>query len=84
VGISADAIADLQPLQSKLGPGVTLLTDPGAKVAGAWGHARGEDPQPATYVIDRGGVVRFLHVPGGGKGDWPRLAEVLGAIAALP
>lgn len=68
-------------LQPKL-PTVTLLTDD--KLAGsiAWGlvPAGAEDPAPATYVIDRQGVVRYRKL-GDAKGDWPPYADV---AAALP
>jgi peroxiredoxin len=68
-------------LQPKL-PAVTLLTD--VKLAGsiAWGlvPAGTEEPAPATFIIDRGGVVRYRMLGNGNKGDWPTYAEVAAAL----
>ena len=70
-------MVDLQP---KL-PTVTLLTD--VKLAGsvAWGlvAAGAEEPEPATFIIDRGGVVRYRKL-GDAKGDWPTYADVAAAL----
>lgn len=67
-------------LQPKL-PAVTLLTD--LKLAGSitWGLVPPgtEDPAPATFVIDRAGVVRYRKL-GDAKGDWPKYADVAAAL----
>ena len=67
-------------LQPRL-PTVTLLTD--LKLAGsvAWGlvAAGAEEPEPATFNIDRGGVVRYRKL-GDAKGDWPTYADVAAAL----
>ena len=70
-------MVDLQP---KL-PTITLLTD--VRLAGsvAWGlvPAGAEEPAPATFIIDRGGVVRYRKL-GDAKGDWPIYADVAAAL----
>ena len=67
-------------LQPKL-PTITLLTD--VKLAGsvAWGlvPAGAEEPEPGTFIIDRGGVVRYRKLADG-KGDWPAYADVATAL----
>jgi peroxiredoxin len=67
-------------LQPKL-PTVTLLTD--VKLAGslAWGlvAAGAEEPEPATFIIDREGVVRYRKLADA-KGDWPAYADVATAL----
>lgn len=47
----------------------------------AWGlvKAGAEEPEPATYVIDRSGVVRYRKL-GDAKGDWPAYADVAAAL----
>ncbi len=67
-------------LQPKL-PTITLLTD--VKLAGsvAWGlvAAGAEEPEPGTFIIDRGGVVRYRKL-GDANGDWPAYADVATAL----
>lgn len=67
-------------LQPKL-PAFTLLTD--VKLAGsvAWGLVKtgAEEPEPATFVIDRKGVVRYRKL-GDAKGDWPTYDDVAAAL----
>jgi peroxiredoxin len=67
-------------LQTKL-PQITLLSDPKLGGLTAWGVlAPGEEhPIPATFVVDKSGVVRwrYIYQP---RGDWPTLAEVTAAL----
>ena len=59
--------------------GITLpmATDPGQKLAQAFGVAdpSSEVPYPATFVVDKEGFIRFLHV-GESVTDRPPLESV--------
>jgi peroxiredoxin len=81
IAIAADSVADMAALQPKL-PRITLLTDPGAGAATAWGvHAPGADhPSPGTFVVGRDGVVQWRRLEDR-RGDWPTYPEL---AAALP
>jgi len=62
-------------------PGVTLLTDLGVVASTAWGLAvpDGEVPSPATFVIDRGGTIRWRKL-GDAKGDWPTYPQLAAGL----
>jgi peroxiredoxin len=60
-----------------------FVTDPGLKFVDAWGlrwNKTGETAYPATFVIDRHGVVRFAKVSHS-HGDRATAKEVLAALA---
>lgn len=56
-----------------------------ATVAGARQSTTEGDPMqmPGTFVIDRGGIVRYAH-PGAHAGDTPTASELLRAIDDIP
>jgi peroxiredoxin len=58
-------------------PSVTLLTDLGVVASKAWGLAvpDADVPEPATFVIDRGGAIRWRKL-GDAKGDWPTYVQL--------
>ena len=73
IAISVDSPEDLQRMVDKVSgdgqfPRFPFLTDPGHKVIDRYGLFNADDPQgrqithPATYVIDRDGIVRWKHV----------------------
>ncbi|MFQ5957411.1 MAG: redoxin domain-containing protein, partial [Candidatus Brocadiales bacterium] len=69
VGISTDSIESLKIFKrEKLGFDVTLLSDSKRQVISQYGlvHPKGhggEDiARPATFIIDKGGVVRWMKV----------------------
>lgn len=63
-----------------------ILIDPGYGFTNAYGlrwDAPSETAYPSTFVIDKGGIVRFAQVSGAHGGRTP-VADVLTALAALP
>ena len=68
--MAIDAKADLQRMADKItragkAPDIVFLSDPGHRVIdryGLWNPAGRGWPHPATYVIDRQGVVRWKFV----------------------
>jgi peroxiredoxin len=62
-----------------------LLIDPGFRFTDQYGlrwDAPGETSYPTTFVIDRAGIVRFVHTSRSHGGRTP-VADVLSALAAL-
>ncbi len=72
LAVSVDAKPELQRMVDRVGkeygkvPEFPLLSDPGHRVIDRYGLFNPEDrrniPHPATYVIDRQGVVRWRFV----------------------
>jgi peroxiredoxin len=62
-------------------PEVVLLTDLKLTASTAWGLVtpRAEEPEPATFIIDREGVIRYRKL-GDAKGDWPTYDDVARAL----
>jgi peroxiredoxin len=61
-----------------------VIPDPSAEILRPFGvlSPNGEQPLPATFVIDRDGIVRFRHV-GTGPGDRPPVRKVLEAVREI-
>ncbi len=80
MALAADDVADMVVLQRKL-PALTLLTDLGLAASVTWGlvPAGSEGAAAATFIIDRGGVIRYRKL-GDAKGDWPPYADVAAAL----
>lgn len=100
VAISPDLPDDSLTTSEKQELAFEVLSDPGNRVARAFGlvfsfsadlraayesfglsleHAGWELPMPATFVIDRGGEIRFAHV----DPDYTRRAEPAEVLRAL-
>jgi peroxiredoxin len=71
LAVAIDAKADLQKMADKISrddgkpPGFIFLSDPGHRVIDRYGLLNPEGrgwPHPATFVIDRQGVVRWKFV----------------------
>ena len=64
VGISSDPPASHESFARKHGLPMTLLSDADGKVRAAWGvkSTLGLIPGRATFVLDRGGIVRHVFV----------------------
>ena len=74
LAVSVDAPEDLRKMVDRItegdsaAPGFPFLTDPGHRVIDRYGLYNPDDPRerqiahPATFVIDRDGVVRWRHV----------------------
>ena len=73
IALSVDSPEDLKRMVDKVSgdgqsPRFPFLTDPGHKVIDRYGLFNPDDPRgrqithPATYVIDRDGIVRWRHV----------------------
>ncbi len=80
IAIAADSVEDTAALQTDL-KRITLLTDLGLKASAAFGLAipGADHPSPGTFVIDRGGVVKWRKLEEGGK-DWPTYDQVAAAL----
>jgi peroxiredoxin len=69
IAVSPDGNEQSQTLASRLGLGYRFVADPDLAVTRRWGlvHERGgpygqDVPRPATVVLDRDGLVRWLSV----------------------
>lgn len=92
LAVSVDAKPELQRMVDRVGkeygkvPDYPLLSDPGHRVIDRYGLFNSEDrrniPHPATYVIDRQGVVRWKFVEINYKVR-PTNAMILEALAAV-
>jgi peroxiredoxin len=93
VALSVDSPEDLQRMVDTVSedghpPRFPFLTDPGHQVIDRYGLFNPDDPRgrqithPATYVIDKDGVVRWMHV----EVDYtvrPSNEDVLRALAEI-
>jgi peroxiredoxin len=94
VALSVDSPEDLQRMidrisaDDSIAPRFPFLTDPGHRVIDRYGLFNPNDPNgrqithPATFVIDREGVVRWKHV----EVDYsvrPTNQDILDALSAL-
>lgn len=89
VAVSADSIESLKAFrEKKLAFDVTLLSDPKCQVISRYGvvhpeaHGGGDIARPATFVIDRQGVVRWVKVTPNVM-ERPAPEEVIGALKGL-
>jgi len=71
LGVSPDDLETHRRFAKELGLTFPLLVDPGGALAAQWGRGR------VTFVIDKGGVVRFV------KTGMPDNRELLEQIDAL-
>ena len=80
VAISADSVADMAPLQTKLAK-ITVLTDPGMPTITAWGLRvpGAESPSPGTFVVGRDGIVQWRRLEDK-RSDWPTYLELVAAL----
>lgn len=94
VALSVDSVEDLQKMVDRISaddsiaPRFPFLTDPGHRVIDRYGLFNPDDPNgrqithPATYIIDRSGVVRWSHV----EVDYsvrPTNEDILAALAEI-
>jgi peroxiredoxin len=89
--VAIDAKADLQRMADKISrddgkpPEIVFLSDPGHRVIdryGLWNPAGRGWPHPATFVIDRSGIVRWKFV----EVDYkirPNNEQILAALKSL-
>jgi peroxiredoxin len=70
-------------LAAKL-PGVILANDATLTVSAAYGRRQGEVafPQPATFIIDSAGLVRFIHLASDAE-EWPSIQNVRDALSRM-
>lgn len=90
IAVSPDPNEQSQTLAERLGLGYRFVADPDLAVTRRWGlvHAGGgpygqDVPRPATVVVDRDGIVRWLSVTRNYQVR-PDPGEVLRAVRALP
>src|SRR5882724_9866996 len=78
--VAADEIADMAALQTTL-PSISLVSDRTLAASKAWGrYIEGADsPTPATFVVDRDGVIAWSHLPDA-NGDWPTYAALAATL----
>ena len=94
VALSVDSVEDLQKMVDRvsaddsIAPRFPFLTDPGHRVIDRYGLFNPDDPNgrqithPATYLIDRDGVVSWKHV----EVDYsvrPTNEDILAALAEM-
>jgi peroxiredoxin len=81
VGISVDEASDSKALRTRLGLGFPLLSDPGARVARAYGVAMADQELaiPAVFIIDQRRTLVWSHV-GETVPDRPTPDAVLDAL----
>lgn len=91
VAICPDPVAMNRKVTDRLGLAFPVLSDPGLVAVDAYGvrhegALRPEEgqsiPRPATFVVDRDGVVRFRHL----TDDWrvrPRAETLVGELRTL-
>jgi peroxiredoxin len=94
IALSVDSVEDLQKMVDRISaddsiaPRFPFLTDPGHRVIDRYGLFNPDDPNgrqithPATYLIDRDGVVRWKHV----EVDYavrPTNEDILAALAEM-
>lgn len=90
IAISGDGPEALERMHHDLGLSFPLLHDAGLAISKAYGVRedvtgstveRRHTSLPATFVVDRSGIVRYAHV-GRARDDRPDVEEVLAAVAS--
>lgn len=67
-----------EQLSRRLGLTLTVALDPDGSVASTYDPPK----MPSSYVVDRGGVVRFVHAGFDGRGDIAKLRGELDSLLA--
>lgn len=80
VGISIDQKkSDVNSFVKDRGVGYTIALDPGGQTLGGPYQLRGI---PATYIIDKKGVIRYVHSGFGGPSDADRMDKEIASLLA--
>lgn len=80
VGVSVDQRkADVTKFAKEKGINYTIALDPGAEKVGSPYQVRGI---PATYIIDKKGVIRYVHSGFGGAADAEKMGREIAALLA--
>jgi len=85
LAISTDDLPGAQAMVAKAEAGFPVLADGDAEVVAAYGlyNLRGDSvAAPATFVIDRAGIVRWAHVSTN-AGDRPTAGAVIAQLEKL-
>lgn len=78
VGVAIDQRkSDVDPFVKKMGINYTICSDPSAQAVGDKYQVRGI---PATYVIDKKGVIRFVHDGFRGAADMAKLDKEIASL----
>ena len=84
--VSIDPADKLKVMREKLGLELVNLMDPGSATIKRYGilnEQQGKIPHPATLVIDKQGIIRFLQVDENFK-QRADIGEVVAALQSLP
>ena len=85
LAISTDDLPGAQAMVAKAGAGFPVLSDGDTGVVAAYGlyNLRGDNvAAPATFIIDRGGIVRWSRVSAN-AGDRPTAGEIIEQLERL-
>ncbi len=84
VAVSADNALEMNRTTRELGIRYLLISDPKKRIIQHFGvlHPREGIARPATIIIDKSGVVRYVHV-GKYPSDRPSVQQVMQALAFL-
>ncbi len=84
VAISADSALEINKTIRELGVRYPLLSDSSKRIIQRYGvlHPSEGIARPAIFIIDKRGVVRYVHV-GGDFRDRPTARQVMQALAFL-
>ncbi|MDE0331653.1 MAG: peroxiredoxin family protein [Nitrospinae bacterium] len=84
IAISADNALEMNKTTRELGIRYLLISDPKKRIIKDFGvlHPREGIARPATFIIDKNGMVRYVHV-GNYPSDRPTVQQVMQALAFL-
>ena len=84
IAISADNALEMNKTTRELGIRYLLISDAKKRIIQRFGvlHPREGIARPATFIIDKNGVVRYVHV-GNYPSDRPSVQQVMQALAFL-
>ena len=85
LAISTDDLSGAQSIADNIGIGFPILYDPEADVVREYGVHNPPDggrAKPATFIIDRDGIIQWKYV-GSGIGDRPSMQRILEQLALL-